>query len=148
MGLFLHYYSVANLVSIMKLLVSILVLVAVVTANTVPRITTPYHGFRYVSREPTPPVVESSGSRLLRLKTITQKLDHFDETNTGTWQMRYYDNNQYYAPGGPIFIYLGGEWEISPGWVMGGHMFDMAKEMSGYMFYTEHRYYGKSLPTT
>lgn len=50
-------------------------------------------------------------------------------------------------PGGPIFIYIGGEWEISPGWISAGLMFDMAKELNGTMFYTEHRYYGKSKPT-
>lgn len=61
--------------------------------------------------------------------------------------MRYFSNNEHYAPGGPLFIYLGGEWEISYGWVMGGHMYDMAKEMNGHIFYTEHRYYGRSYPT-
>lgn len=46
-----------------------------------------------------------------------------------------------------MFIYVGGEWEISEGWLMGGHMYYMARDMNGSMFYTEHRYYGKSFPT-
>jgi hypothetical protein len=60
---------------------------------------------------------------------------------------RYYENAEFYKPGGPLFIFVGGEWEISPGFILGGHMYDMAKEQGGYQFYTEHRYYGKSYPT-
>lgn len=52
------------------------------------------------------------------------------------------------SSGGPIFIFIGGEWEISPGYISAGLMFDMAKELSGVLYYTEHRYYGKSLPTS
>lgn len=59
---------------------------------------------------------------------------------------RYLSNDYYFKPNGPIFIYVGGEWTISEGSLRGGHMFDMAKELNGYMFYTEHRYYGRSHP--
>lgn len=55
-------------------------------------------------------------------------------------------NNEHFQPGGPIFIYVGGEWTISPGWIQGGHTYDMAAERNGYLFYTEHRYYGISHP--
>lgn len=61
--------------------------------------------------------------------------------------MRYLANSEHYREGGPIFIFVGGEWEISSGWITGGHMYDMAREMNGYLFYTEHRYYGWSRPT-
>ena len=43
---------------------------------------------------------------------------------------------------------LGGEWVITPGWLQGGHMYDMAEGMSGQLLYTEHRFYGESIPTT
>lgn len=99
-------------------------------------------------REPPPPVVTDVNSRrLVKSEIIVQKLDNFDSANTATWEMRYFSNNEHYVPGGPLFIFLGGEWEISYGWVTGGHMYDMAKEMNGYLFYTEHRFYGKSFPT-
>lgn len=49
--------------------------------------------------------------------------------------------------GGPIFIYLGGEWQISAGSLMTGQIFDMAEQHGGMMYYTEHRYYGYSYPT-
>lgn len=56
-------------------------------------------------------------------------------------------NDEHFQAGGPIFIFVGGEWDISPGWIQGGHTYDMAAERNGYLFYTEHRYYGISRPT-
>lgn len=105
--------------------------------------------FGNIFRQPPPPPESQSrvNARLILDRRITQKVDNFDETNDATWEMRYFANSEHYVPGGPIFIYVGGEWEISYGWITGGHMYDMAKEMNGYIFYTEHRYYGKSFPT-
>lgn len=99
-------------------------------------------------REPPPPEPANPNRRLVLSRTITQKLDHFDDANTATWEMRYFSNDEHYVPGGPIFIYIGGEWTISYGSILGGHIYDMAKEMNGHLFYTEHRYYGQSHPTT
>lgn len=95
-------------------------------------------------QEPVPP--PSPQSRLVFDQRFTTKLDHFSEDET-TWEMRYFSNNAFYVFGGPMFIFVGGEWPISYGWVLGGHMFDMAKAMNGYIFYTEHRFYGESRPT-
>jgi hypothetical protein len=64
-----------------------------------------------------------------------------------SYSQRYYANDEFYQNGGPIFIFVGGEWAISPGWATSGHMVDMAREMNGYVFYTEHRFYGLSKPT-
>lgn len=44
-------------------------------------------------------------------------------------------------------MFVGGEWAITEGWLLVGHMYDMAKEFNGSLFYSEHRYYGKSQPT-
>ncbi|XP_058979210.1 putative serine protease K12H4.7 isoform X1 [Musca domestica] len=79
---------------------------------------------------------------------IEQKLDHFDDKETRTWQMRYMANDEFYQEGGPIFIYVGGEWAISAGSISGGHVYDMAREHNGYLFYTEHRFYGQSRPVS
>ncbi|EDV98620.1 putative serine protease K12H4.7 [Drosophila grimshawi] len=78
---------------------------------------------------------------------ITQPLDHFDESNEKTYQMRYLINDEFQTEGSPIFIYLGGEWEVSPGMIEKGHWYDLAKEHKGLLIYTEHRYYGNSVPT-
>ncbi|XP_063697854.1 thymus-specific serine protease-like [Culicoides brevitarsis] len=86
-------------------------------------------------------------SNAVETKWIEQKLDNFNESDSRTWQMRYLENAEHHKPGGPMFIYVGGEWTVSPGSISGGHWYDMAKELNGILFYTEHRYYGSSHPT-
>ncbi|XP_058831051.1 thymus-specific serine protease-like [Topomyia yanbarensis] len=85
--------------------------------------------------------------RIVETKWIRQKVDNFDPQNPSTWSMRYMENAEHYQPGGPLFIYVGGEWTISAGSISRGHFYDMAKELGAYLFYTEHRYYGLSRPT-
>jgi Serine carboxypeptidase S28 len=81
-------------------------------------------------------------------KFIEQSLDNFNPQDTRRWKMRYYENDAYFQPGGPLFIYLGGEWGISPQSITQGTLIvEMAQEMGGNLFYTEHRYYGQSRPT-
>ena len=84
---------------------------------------------------------------IVHTRWIEQRLDHFNRQDNRTWQMRYMENTEYFEEGGPIFMFIGGEWEISEGWLRTGHMYDMARELNGTMFYTEHRYYGESRPT-
>lgn len=86
-------------------------------------------------------------SRSVQTKWIEQHLDHFNVNNERTWQMRYLENNEYFEDGGAIFIIVGGEWPISPVLLSGGHFHDIAKDLHGILFYTEHRFYGESLPT-
>uniref|UniRef100_A0A1Q3FJA3 Putative thymus-specific serine protease n=1 Tax=Culex tarsalis TaxID=7177 RepID=A0A1Q3FJA3_CULTA len=92
------------------------------------------------------PAKTSSNPRVLT-KWILQKVDNFDPQNPSTWSMRYMDNGEYYTEGGPLFIYVGGEWTINEGSLVRGHFHDMAKQLGAYIFYTEHRFYGKSRPT-
>lgn len=97
-----------------------------------------------------PPIQGGSPSRKaapVETKHIMQRLDHFDPQNVNTWSMRYMANGEHYVEGGPLFIYVGGEWEISAGSISRGHVYDMAAELKGYLFYTEHRFYGQSHPT-
>lgn len=61
---------------------------------------------------------------------------------------RYYERDDYYRPGGPIFIYIGGEWTINAAWLQTGTFHDTAKEAGAYLIYTEHRYYGESRPVS
>lgn len=63
------------------------------------------------------------------------------------FEQRYYKNDQFYKDGGPILIMIGGEWEISTGFLETGLMYEIASAHSAMMYYTEHRYYGKSIPT-
>ncbi|XP_054747578.1 putative serine protease K12H4.7 [Anastrepha obliqua] len=101
---------------------------------------------KYLHREP--PMEQASTRASVETKWIEQKLDNFDDNNNGTWNMRYMENAEYFKEGGPMFIYLGGEWSISAGMISSGHFVDMAAEHNGMLFYTEHRYYGQSRPTS
>ncbi|KAG4068454.1 hypothetical protein HA402_004794 [Bradysia odoriphaga] len=91
------------------------------------------------SHEPVPSNVQ--------LNNITQRLDNFDPLNEATWEQRFYSNNEFYQPGGPIFVFLAGEWEITPYRLTNSLMADIASELNGNIFYLEHRYYGQSRPT-
>lgn len=56
-------------------------------------------------------------------------------------------NEEHFRSGGPIFIFIGGEWEIGPGHISNGqHIYDLAQEFNGLLIYTEHRFYGKTWP--
>lgn len=82
-------------------------------------------------------------------KWIDQQLDNFNHQDTRQWKMRYLQNLEHFKRGGPIFVYVGGEWTISAGSIsIGSHVYDLAQEFNGSIFYTEHRYYGRSRPTT
>ncbi|XP_018318425.1 putative serine protease K12H4.7 [Agrilus planipennis] len=77
---------------------------------------------------------------------ITQMVDHFNHADKRTWSMRYIHNDECFKRGGPMVITLGGEWTISTADLMTGAVYDIACENGGYMFDTEHRYYGESQP--
>lgn len=98
-------------------------------------------------REPPIRTVRFQSRATVETKWIMQYVDNFDPQNPSTWSMRYLDNGEHYTPGGPLFIYVGGEWTISSGTMSGGHFYDMARELGAYLFYTEHRFYGLSRPT-
>ncbi|KAK9693685.1 Serine carboxypeptidase S28 [Popillia japonica] len=88
----------------------------------------------------------TKGAKHPKSHTITQKLDHFNPSDNRTWSMRYFSNDQFFKRSGPIFVFIGGEWEINSTELMGGHLFEIASQHGGMMFYTEHRYYGQSIP--
>ena len=89
-----------------------------------------------------------SNNRNLQTLSMTQRLDHFDRQGTATWNMRYFMNDQFAAPGGPIFIYVGGQYEFYQQAMMtSGLFFDLARELNGTLFATELRFYGSNRPT-
>lgn len=87
--------------------------------------------------------------KIVREKWIEQRLDNFNPQDNRRWKMRYLENDEHFQAGGPIFIYVGGEWTISSGSIsLGTHIYDLARELNGTLFYTEHRFYGDSHPTS
>lgn len=103
--------------------------------------------WKKLHQEPPPPPPQPFSVDAVTTHYFDVRLDHFNAQDTRTWKMRYMANDQFYVAGGPIFINVGAEWTISEGWLQTGHMYDMARKHNGYMFYTEHRYYGLSHPT-
>lgn len=101
-----------------------------------------FRGFHYDGMKE--PLVK--GGKSLLEKWIEQPLDHFDVSNNRTWLMRFYENDQFLNKTGPIFIMLGGEWTIAPNYLQTGTLYENAKRHGAMMYYTEHRYYGKSRP--
>ncbi|XP_039232681.1 putative serine protease K12H4.7 [Drosophila yakuba] len=95
-----------------------------------------------------PPVEPMKTRAKVEERWITQKLDNFDDSNNATWQDRIYINNKYFVDGSPIFIYLGGEWAIDPSGITSGLWKDIAKQHNGSLLYTEHRFFGESIPIT
>lgn len=81
------------------------------------------------------------------LLTVTQRVDNFNAANLNTWEQRYFMNNEFYQPGAPIFLYLGGEWTISDLRLTSSHMFNIARDLNANILHLEHRFYGESRPT-
>ncbi|XP_068729188.1 putative serine protease K12H4.7 [Montipora capricornis] len=80
---------------------------------------------------------------------FTQRLDHFDDSNTHTWQQRYFYNDSFYNNfDGPVFVMIGGEGEANPIWLTVGDMMKNAQVFGAFTFLLEHRFYGKSRPTS
>lgn len=77
---------------------------------------------------------------------IHQRLDHFDDADERVWDQRYLYSCRFYRSGGPIFLQLGGEWQIQPSWMKSGAWIPMAEENHAMLFYLEHRFYGGSIP--
>lgn len=98
-------------------------------------------------REPNPAPEIPITSANISLLTIDQYVDHFNPQSLDTFAQRYYVNTEFYQPGGPLYIFLSGEWRITPGRVTDSLFVEMAQEMYGHVSYLEHRYYGESFPT-
>lgn len=61
---------------------------------------------------------------------------------------RYFVNEDFYKPGGPVFLMIGGEGPANPAWMKEGTWLTYAQKLGALCFMLEHRFYGKSHPTT
>ncbi|XP_076764342.1 putative serine protease K12H4.7 [Xylocopa sonorina] len=105
------------------------------------------HGFHFHGLEE-PQSLAQANTENITEGWIQLPVDHFDSRDNRTWSMRYYENSGFFERDGPILIMIGGEWEISKGFLQSGLMYGLASAYNATMYYTEHRYYGKSKPTT
>nr|AIG55853.1 secreted protein [Achlya hypogyna] len=82
-----------------------------------------------------------------------QILDHSHD-NCGAptfWKQRYHVNDKFYkGPGAPVFLYIHGENVAEPGYITSNGMFIVAeaKKYGALLVALEHRFYGKSQPTS
>ena len=56
----------------------------------------------------------TSGSNSSVPHYIDAKCDNFDAANTCTFKQKYYTDEQYWDGKGPVFLYIGGEGDLSP----------------------------------
>jgi len=92
--------------------------------------------------------VQANAKNAVKEAYYTQKLCHFNPNVTGTWQQRYFQNDEYYKDGGPQFLYIGGEGEESSSSISYPTLpiVSWAKQLGARLWDLEHRYYGQSRP--
>ncbi|XP_053176096.1 thymus-specific serine protease [Scomber japonicus] len=78
---------------------------------------------------------------------FTQKLNHFDGADSRVWKQRYFVNDAFYKPGGPVFLMIGGEGPANPAWMESGTWLTYAEKLGALCLMLEHRFYGNSHPT-
>jgi len=100
----------------------------------------------------------SSRTTLPPAQWFTQVLDHFTPSDVRTWQQRFFVNDTFYKPGGPIFIYIGGEGPLAAHVVVDLQIAVYAQQFSTLKWFNiltfidalilalEHRFYGQSAP--
>ena len=78
---------------------------------------------------------------------FSQKVDHFDSSNTDTWQQRYFVETKFFrGPGHPIILVVGGEGGIDTGMFYPFVDQYLAEEWGALVLHPEHRFYGVSQP--
>ena len=78
---------------------------------------------------------------------FTQFVDHFDVLNYNTWSQEYFvDATHWKGIGYPVFINIGGEWDIEEHHFKRTWCQEYAAEFNALCFILEHRFYGQSHP--
>lgn len=83
---------------------------------------------------------------------IYQPVDHFNDSDSRNFTMKYYKIMKYWKPEGPILLFLQGDADLPPpiiGKALDGDdsryfVNEIAKETSAALFLLEHRYFGES----
>ncbi|CAI2354978.1 unnamed protein product [Caenorhabditis sp. 36 PRJEB53466] len=86
-------------------------------------------------------------SSSVETKTFNQNIDHFNETDTRTFQQKFFKNTRWARPGGPNFLLIGGETAASSAWVTSSDLpwLQLAQTYGATVYMLEHRYYGDSI---
>lgn len=89
----------------------------------------------------------SSVEAQVESRLVDLRVDHFNPLDQRTFEARYFNNAEHWIPGGVIFIYVSGGFEVYNEFLVGGAMYDLARETNSHLFTLEHRYFGQSRPT-
>ncbi|XP_076177108.1 lysosomal Pro-X carboxypeptidase [Ptiloglossa arizonensis] len=82
-----------------------------------------------------------------QIKTIDMPVDHFSFSVSDTFKLRYLVNNTWQQENNaPIFFYTGNEGNIETFAQNTGFMWEIAPDFGALLIFSEHRYYGESLP--
>uniref|UniRef100_G3U346 Serine protease 16 n=1 Tax=Loxodonta africana TaxID=9785 RepID=G3U346_LOXAF len=80
--------------------------------------------------------------------SFQQKLDHFSKNSSELWPQRYFFNDVFYKPGGPVFLLIGGSDTICESWISTNNTWvSYAERLGALLILLEHRFYGHSQPT-
>ena len=81
------------------------------------------------------------GASLPLEQRFNQKLDHFNPSDTRTWQQRYFVNDtNWEMKGGPVFLNIGGEGPADPVWLVADtEMMINARKYGALAILVEHR---------
>lgn len=79
------------------------------------------------------------------INNFTQSLDH-NSNSTATFNQQYYLVTDYFKPGGPILFLQGPESPLNP--IENHDFMDWAEELGAIVASLEHRFFGKSLPSS
>ena len=91
-----------------------------------------------------------AGTEVAKPQWFQQKPDHFSESDTRTWQQRFFSNRTFWEPeSGPVFLMLGGEGPANPAWLATDtDIMRNAARFGALVFLLEHRCVRFSLPDT
>lgn len=82
------------------------------------------------------------------VRNITQWLDHSDPNNTATWENRYWVDESFYEPGGPIFLLVSDQLTFfTEARLETSHFLDLAEEFNALFVASELRFFGENRPT-
>ncbi|WCJ41673.1 Lysosomal Pro-X carboxypeptidase [Euphorbia peplus] len=107
--------------------------------------------YKYGQIEPKISTIQSDFLKDFETFFYTQKLDHFNfrPESLTNFEQRYVMNFKYWGgpnTSAPIFVYFGSEAHIYNDILYNGFLTDNAPHFKALLLYTEHRYYGKSIP--
>ncbi|MFH4978663.1 hypothetical protein AB6A40_005372 [Gnathostoma spinigerum] len=106
-----------------------------------------YDGFIGLSTAITQVIGKDNGTDHL---LFNQTLDHFNNSNTKTWEQHYVINTAYYVTGGPAILFLTAQHSSPSELIKDGKygVVKYAKHLNASLFMLEHRYFGSSQPFT